>query len=240
MNDSLLTSRKLWREGPLWHGAMIMALIVLGLMTLLGFNLLGHSIYDSYTLIAQAWRKGLLHLEQNYSHLELAIFNDNYYVSFPSVPALVMLPLTFIFGENTPNTIVDFSYLLGNVKSVKASMNNFTLEDTIEVEDTLAAVLELESGVRGIFFATNGYTENSTPFFEVSFENGVARYTDKQLWVNGELLAEDTAPVSGKAYWGNGHPGLFKRYYDENLYFTVADAKNTMDTLFAIYEKAGN
>lgn len=137
------------------------------------------------------------------------------------------------------HTLDYFSYLLGNVKSVKASMSNFTLEDTIEVEDTLAAVLELESGIRGIFFATNGYTENSTPFFEVSFENGVARYTDKQLWVNGELLAEDTAPVAGKAYWGNGHPGLFKRYYDENMYFTVADAKNTMDTLFAIYEKAG-
>ena len=137
------------------------------------------------------------------------------------------------------HTLDYFSYLLGNVKSVKASMSNFTLEDTIEVEDTLAAVLELESGIRGIFFATNGYTENSTPFFEVSFENGVTRYTDKQLWVNGELLAEDTAPVAGKAYWGNGHPGLFKRYYDENMYFTVADAKNTMDTLFAIYEKAG-
>ena len=73
------------------------------------------------------------------------------------------------------HTLDYFSYLLGNVKSVKASMSNFTLEDTIEVEDTLAAVLELESGVRGIFFATNGYTENSTPFFEVSFENGVAR-----------------------------------------------------------------
>jgi len=114
MNDSPLTSRKLWREGPLWHGAMIMALIVLGLMTLLGFNLFGHSIYDSYTLIAQAWRKGLLHLEQNYSHLELAIFNDNYYVSFPSVPALVMWALTYVFGDNTPNTLVVVLYYFGS------------------------------------------------------------------------------------------------------------------------------
>ncbi len=137
------------------------------------------------------------------------------------------------------HTLDYFSYLLGDVKNVKASMSNFTLEDTIEVEDTLSAVLELENGVRGIFFATNGYPENSSPFFEVSFENGMARYIDKQLWINGQLATEDTAPATGKSYWGNGHPGLLKRYYDENLYFTVADAKNTMETMFAIYESAG-
>jgi len=54
------------------------------------------------------------------------------------------------------HTLDYFSYLLGDVQSVKADMNNFTLENVIEVEDTLSAVLEFKSGIRGIFFATTG------------------------------------------------------------------------------------
>lgn len=137
------------------------------------------------------------------------------------------------------HTLDFFSYLLGDVKTINARMCNFTLNGVIEVEDTCSAVLETESGVRGIFFATNGYPENSSPLFEVSFENGMARYIDKQLWVNGQLIAKDSEAFAGKAYWGNGHEGLLKRYYDDHQYFSIADAKNTMETLFAMYESAG-
>lgn len=114
MNDSPLLPRKTWRESAMWHGALIMALIYTGLMLLLGFDILGHSVYDSYTLMAQAWRKGLLHLEKDYTWLELAIFEGNYYVSFPSVPAVVMWALTFIFGDDTPNTLMVALYYLGS------------------------------------------------------------------------------------------------------------------------------
>lgn len=107
-----LCPRSLWAESPLWYGAMAVALVYMGIMTLLGFSILGHSPYDSYTLMAMAWRKGLLHLERDYSWLELAIVDGNYYVSFPSVPALVMWLLTFPFGENTPNTLATFLYFL--------------------------------------------------------------------------------------------------------------------------------
>ncbi len=134
------------------------------------------------------------------------------------------------------HTLDFFSYLLGNVKKVKAQMCNYTLDGIIEVEDTCSAVLEMESGVRGVFFATNGYPENSNPLFEVSFENGMARYIDKQLWVNSELIVKDSEDFAGKAYWGNGHAVLLKRYYDNHEYFTVTDTANTMETLFAMYE----
>ena len=136
------------------------------------------------------------------------------------------------------HTLDYFCYLIGDVKSVKANMSNYSLEGVIEVEDTVTAYLELEDGVKGIFFATNAYSENSAPFFEVSFEKGTARYMDKKLWVNGELLAEDAVPSTGKAYWGNSHTPLLKKYYDEHKYFTVADAKKTMETVFAMYESA--
>ena len=138
------------------------------------------------------------------------------------------------------HTLDYFSYLLGDVASVRANMFNYSLEDVIEVEDTFTARLNLENGVKALFFATNAYAETSAPYFEILFEKGNARYMDGQLWVNQQLAAEDTAPVLGKAYWGSGHNGLLKRYYDEHQYFSISDIENTMETMFAMYESAGN
>ena len=109
-----LHPRSVWQEPELWQGAWILMLAWVGIMMILNFDIFDHSPRDSFTLMAMAWRKGLLHLEHDYSWLELAIFEGNYYVSFPSVPALVMLPLTFIFGEETPNTLVTAMYFLGS------------------------------------------------------------------------------------------------------------------------------
>lgn len=97
---------------------------------------------------------------------------------------------------------------------------------------------EDEEWVRGVFFATNGYGENSAPFFEISFEKGTARYMDQKLWINGALSAEDVPAAAGKDYWGSGHERLMQRYYDEGRYFTIEDAANTMETMFAMYEDA--
>lgn len=136
------------------------------------------------------------------------------------------------------HTLDYFNYLIGDVTSVKAQMCNFSLENVIEVEDTCMAMFELEQGIRGVFFATNGYSEISTPFFEILFECGRARYIDKQLWINGEKIVEDAKPTIGKDCWGGGHEELMRRYYDEQEYFTVEDVANTMNTVFALYESA--
>lgn len=136
------------------------------------------------------------------------------------------------------HTLDFFQYVIGDIISVKADMFNYSLEHVIEAEDTLSAYLEFENGIKGIFFATNTYVRDSDPHFEVVFEKGTVRYMDKQLRLNGELLAEDTAPVIGKSYWGRGHAGLIKRYYDEQKYFTVYDARNTMETVFDMYQSA--
>ena len=106
--------RSIAYQPAFWCGLMAVALTYLGLMSLLNYNVLGHAVHDSFTLMALSWRQGSLSLinGENYPYLELAIFGGQYYVSFPSVPALIMLPLTFIFGENTPNTLMTFIYLL--------------------------------------------------------------------------------------------------------------------------------
>ncbi len=96
------------------HSGTAVLLCMLGLMAfayllihdLLGGTLLAHSPWDSYTLQAMAWRRGSLSLGQNYPWLELAVYGGEYYVSFPPFPSVVMLPFTFLFGENTPNNLI--------------------------------------------------------------------------------------------------------------------------------------
>ncbi len=58
--------------------------------------------------------------------------------------------------------------------------------------------------------------------------------------MSGQMIAQDTAPAVGKLYWGSGHAGLMKKYCDEQQYFNVYDVRNTMETMFAMYESAKN
>jgi len=60
--------------------------------------------HDSYTLQALAWRSGHLELPQDYNWLELAKYQGKVFLSFPPVPTIPMLLLTFFFGEKTPST----------------------------------------------------------------------------------------------------------------------------------------
>ncbi len=81
---------------------------------LLGGTLFAYNDWDSYTLQALAWRNGKLHLDEGYSWLELAYYNGEYYVSFPPVPSIVMLPLTFVFDE-VPSNFVMVCYAIACV-----------------------------------------------------------------------------------------------------------------------------
>ncbi len=135
------------------------------------------------------------------------------------------------------HTLDLFSYLIGDIRNVKAHLCNYSLQNIIEVEDTLSAYIEFENDVKAIFFATNAYSENSDIFFEIVFEKGTARYIDKKLWINGTLLEEDNKNTAGKAYWGSGHEEMLINYYDNHQYFTVLDVANTMNAMFAIYEE---
>lgn len=91
----------------------IICLVVISIMAFIllhdicGSSLLGHSYWNSYELQAEAWLNGKTYLDENYSRLELALFNGKVYVSFPPFPSVVMLPFVIVFGaNNTPNNLV--------------------------------------------------------------------------------------------------------------------------------------
>ena len=85
-----------------------------GLMHLLiGGSFFGPSFYNTYTRQALAWRQGLMHLPQDVPYLELAVYEGEYYVSFPPLPSVILWPLTFLFGMDTPDNLLVKLYALG-------------------------------------------------------------------------------------------------------------------------------
>lgn len=86
------------------------------------------SPYNSYMLQAKAWLEGRLDLGQNYPHLELAIFNDRYFVSFPPFPSLLMLPFALINYDTADGVIAMVAALAAVVYAYKI-MKFYEIDD---------------------------------------------------------------------------------------------------------------
>ena len=92
--------------------------------------------YNSYKLQAQSWLEGRLDLGRDYPYLELAIFNNKYYVSFPPFPSYVMLPFVLI-GWNSCDSMIAFAVsLLGAVYAFKI-LKHFDIESKTAIFFTL-------------------------------------------------------------------------------------------------------
>ena len=92
--------------------------------------------YNSYILQAQSWLEGRLDLGRDYPYLELAIFNNKYYVSFPPFPSYVMLPFLLI-GWNSCDSMIAFAVsLLGAVYAFKI-LKHFDIESKTAIFFTL-------------------------------------------------------------------------------------------------------
>ncbi len=92
--------------------------VILGLYIILYLfndNILSENPFNTYTLQSLAWLDGRLDLGQDYSWLELAIFEGKYYVSFPPFPSYVFLPFVLIFGENNPESLLNVVFALVGV-----------------------------------------------------------------------------------------------------------------------------
>lgn len=142
--------------------------------------------------------------------------------------------------NQTVHTLDLMVYLAGGVKSVSASMCNHSLKGVIEVEDTVNSYIEFKNGAKGIFFATNAYPLNSGVQLELEFENKSFLYYNGVLYSDGKVILTDSEKAVGKVYWGNGHARTLEDYYVNNSGLCADDIKETMHTMFAIYESAKN
>lgn len=81
-------------------------------IVLSGKGLFEANPYNTYTLQAQAWLSGRLDLGQDYPWLELAVYHQKYFVSFPPFPSYLLLPFAIISGANTPDQCIAFGVML--------------------------------------------------------------------------------------------------------------------------------
>ena len=96
----------------------VIALVILFIDTENG-RLFYSNPYNSYMLQAQSWLEGRLDLGKDYPHLELAILNGRYFVSFPPFPSYVMLPFALLGFENADMLITIICSLLSGIYAVK-------------------------------------------------------------------------------------------------------------------------
>lgn len=129
-------------------------------------------------------------------------------------------------------------YIGGAIEEIKAKMSNYSLENIIEVEDTVDAFMRFKNKAVGIFYVTNAYSDNSSVDLEVHFENKHFRYIDGMLLCDGEIVCKDSDGFIGKVYWGIGHVKTLADYYEYGTTFNLSDVKDTMDAMFAAYESA--
>ena len=136
------------------------------------------------------------------------------------------------------------SYVAGDIKSVKGSISNKTLQGIIEVEDTADAIFTLENNVKVCYYATNGYSSFLPVRLELQFENALLRYADNMLCKiskdNVEVVARNSDAYGGKMDWGAGHADVINSFYNGGEYPTLEDVKNSMTALFKFYESAKN
>lgn len=101
------------RKDALYRQALAGLLVCLAFFfllhhTLAGGTLLADNLHDSYALQAQNWLEGRLYIAngENYPWLELAIYEGNYYQSFPPVPAVLTLPWLLTLGRHPANLTI--------------------------------------------------------------------------------------------------------------------------------------
>lgn len=77
----------------------------------------GETTYNYFTRLSQSFIQGKLYITENPPWLnELIPVNGKYFVVYPPMPALLMIPYVFIFGMHSSQTL--FSIFLGAINSV--------------------------------------------------------------------------------------------------------------------------
>lgn len=136
-------------------------------------------------------------------------------------------------------------YLMGTPVSVQSHMSNHSLQEVIEVEDTLEANIQFESGANALFYATNAYCCNAPVLLELNCENATLRLEGDTLtvyWQDGTVHREGGAEVVlGKDYWGSSHLACIRDFYQSILEHRpyqndIPSVRNTMTLMMHIYD----
>jgi len=147
------------------------------------------------------------------------------------------------------HTLDLMQWLGGDIEAIVGSVSTKSLADVIEVEDTADAVIYFKNGARGIFYATNCYTNNSAVEIEIHCEKGILNIKDGELikYSNGikeRIVDENNKTSPYKNYWGNSHAALIRDFYksiqnnDFSGIISVEEGIKSLKMIDGIYKSA--
>ncbi len=141
------------------------------------------------------------------------------------------------------HTLDLLTFLVGMPEKVTARIDNFTLKNQIEVEDTASVICS--GNAEFAFFATNG----SKISFPVSVtlktqDELIYVLTDKVITQKGVFDFEKENEVYGKSCYGTGHKGLINDFYDcvrtgRKFQIDGAEASKVVKIILAAYRSKG-
>lgn len=143
------------------------------------------------------------------------------------------------------HTLDLMQWLGGKIKAIKGSVDIRSLQNIIEVEDTAEATLYFENKYRGIFYATNSYTENSSIELAVHGSQGNITLRDRQLILTKEgqstIIAKDRGIQKGKPYWGSSHQKQIDDFYQciiqkKDYSISIEEAGIAIEMIQGIYQ----
>lgn len=135
----------------------------------------------------------------------------------------------------------------GDIKKIKGSIDNL-LDYGLDIEDTASARIEFVNGAKGLLFATNANSENSSIELEVLFEKGKFTIKDSILLETlsdgtQRIVEEDQKLPGTKFYYGASHLKLINEFYEcirqnTDRYIHVKEAQVSMEMIEAIRESS--
>lgn len=135
----------------------------------------------------------------------------------------------------------------GDIKKIKGSIDNL-LDYGLDIEDTASARIEFVNGAKGLLFATNANSENSSIELEVLFEKGKFTIKDSILLETlsdgtQRIVEEDQKLPGTKFYYGASHLKLINEFYEcirqnTDRYIHAKEAQVSMEMIEAIRESS--
>ena len=112
------------------------------------------------------------------------------------------------------HTLDLLQWFCGRPKSVVADINNFSLKDKIEVEDSAMVLFKGEKSSYSIF-ATNSAKTDLSPIINLKLETGenIILSKDRLIVDNKIIEIKDDINIYGKRCYGNGHEHLISDFY---------------------------
>ena len=143
------------------------------------------------------------------------------------------------------HTLDLMQWLCGMPQTICARIDNLSLKDIIDVEDT--AILLCGGNTQFTFFATNTGNADMPTEIRLRLLNGedILAYPDR-LYINGKMITEeDMRFVFGKCCYGNGHQKLFEDFYNcikakRKFSLDGNEGCKIVQLIFAAYESNGN